>query len=226
MIIASLSVGRTTSWHGVDTGPRTFSGLYDCSVPSLFLIRHGRSQANAEGVLAGRAPGIDLDDVGRQQAESLAARLGPLPLVRLVTSPLERTVQTAEIICRNHPQATKASREKALIECGYGSWTGPPVKSLAKDPLWKVVQRQPSAAVFPDGESMADMQRRAVGAVRRIDTEVATEHGPDACWAAVSHGDVIKSVVADALGMHLDMFQRLVVHPASVCVLQYGANRP
>src|SRR5699024_9990607 len=99
-------------------------------------------------------------------------------------------------------------------------------KSLAKDPLWKVVQSQPSAAVFPDGESMADMQRRAVGAVRRIDAEVATEHGPAACWAAVSHGDVIKSVVADALGMHLDMFQRLVVHPASVCVLQYGANRP
>lgn len=195
-------------------------------MPTFILVRHGRTSANADGILAGRAPGVDLDDTGRQQAESLAERLAGVPITRLVTSPLERTVQTASIIAKNQPQPPKVRRDKALLECGYGTWTGQPIKALAKEPLWKTVQSQPSAVVFPDGESLIDMQRRAVGAVRRIDSEVADEAGDDACWVAVSHGDVIKSIVADALGMHLDLFQRIVVNPASVCVIRFGAQRP
>lgn len=195
-------------------------------VPTLMLIRHGRTTANAEGLLAGRAPGINLDETGKQQAQAVAERLVALPLARVVSSPLERTMQTANAIVKAHADPPRVSRDKALIECGYGSWTGQPIKQLSKDPLWKTVQSQPSAVVFPDGESMADMQRRAVAAVRRIDAEVAAAAGDDACWVAVSHGDVIKSVIADAYGMHLDLFQRVVVQPGSVSVIAYGAQRP
>lgn len=192
----------------------------------MILVRHGRTEANADGVLAGRTPGVGLDDVGRAQADTVASRLSGLPLADLVTSPLERTTQTASAIAKEQQQPISARRDRALIECGYGSWTGHPIKQLAKEPLWKRVQTQPSAVVFPDGEAMIDMQRRAVAAVRRIDGEVASRAGVDACWVAVSHGDVIKSIVADALGMHLDLFQRIVVSPGSVCVVQYGEQRP
>ena len=94
--------------------------------------------------------------------------------------------------------------ERGLLECDYGSWTGRELKTLAKEPMWRTVQAHPSAAVFPDGESMADMSARAVAAVRRWDARVEAEHGPDAVWVAVSHGDVIKAILADALGIHLD----------------------
>lgn len=170
--------------------------------------------------------GVDLDDVGREQADRVASRLAPLPLAAIVTSPLERTVQTARAIATAQTTPVTVRRDKGLLECGYGSWTGQPLKELAKHPLWKVVQTQPSAVTFPDGESMINMQHRAVTAVRTIDAEVAGTHGDDACWVAVSHGDVIKSVLADALGMHLDAFQRLTVHPGSVSVLRYSAARP
>ena len=111
-----------------------------------------------------------------------------------------------------------------LAEVRYGDWTGEPLKTLAKKPLWKVVQQHPSNAEFPgeDGESLAAMQTRAVGAVRRWNTEL----GDDAVWAAVSHGDVIKGVLADALGLHLDLFQRIVVDPGSLSVVHYTDTRP
>lgn len=192
----------------------------------MILVRHGRTAANADGILAGRSPGVDLDDTGAKQAARVGERLAALPLARLVSSPLERTVQTASAIAEHHPQDLEVRRETALIECGYGSWTGQAIKALAKEPLWKTVQNQPSAVVFPEGESLIDMQRRAVGAVRRIDAEVADEAGVDACWVGVSHGDVVKAIVADALGMHLDLFQRLVISPGSVCTIRYGTDRP
>src|SRR5699024_10340367 len=119
-----------------------------------------------------------------QQAQAVAERLAAVPLARVVSSPLGRTIQTANAIARAHPDPPQVARDKALIECGYGSWTGQPIKQLSKDPLWKTMQSQPSAVVFPDGESMVDMQRRAVAAVRRIDAEVAADAGDDACWAA------------------------------------------
>jgi len=115
-----------------------------------------------------------------------------------------------------------------LGECRYGDWTGREITTLAKDPLWRVVQAHPSAAVFPgpEGESMRGMQQRALDAVREWDARVAAEHGDDAIWAAVSHGDVIKAVLADAFGTHLDSFQRIVVDPCSVSVIRYTATRP
>ncbi|BCB90473.1 hypothetical protein Psuf_077860 [Phytohabitans suffuscus] len=116
--------------------------------------------------------------------------------------------------------------EEGLIECGYGQWEGEPLKKLAKDPLWPVVQQHPSAAVFPGGEAMAAMAARAVEAVRRWDARVTAEHGPDAVWLACSHGDVIKAVVADALGVHLDLFQRIVADPASLTAISFTPTRP
>ncbi len=197
---------------------------------TLLLVRHGRTTANASGILAGRTPGVRLDDQGVQQAARAGARIAGVPVAALVTSPQERCRQTAKAVAdaqkaAGHP-VTKAATDKALAECDYGEWQGQPIKVLLKEPLWRTVQQQPSAVTFPGGESMVAMQHRAVAAVRRIDAAVTAEHGPDAVWVAVSHGDIIKSVLADALGMHLDLFQRINVDPASVSVIRYAADRP
>lgn len=193
---------------------------------TLILVRHGRTPANADGILAGRAAGVGLDDVGRRQADAVAQRLSVLPLVRIVTSPLKRTVQTAQAVSAAQADVQAPLRDSGLVECGYGSWTGRSLTDLAKEPLWRTVQVQPSAVTFPGGEAMADMMHRAVSTVRSHDAQVAGDHGPEAIWAAVSHGDVIKAIVADALGLHLDAFQRVMVSPASICVIRYTEHRP
>jgi probable phosphomutase (TIGR03848 family) len=193
---------------------------------TVILVRHGRTTANASGVLAGRTPGVSLDDVGRTQAEAAGQRLAVVPLVEVVSSPLERCKQTAAAILSAQEGRPKRSTERGITECDYGDWQGRVLRTLAKEPLWKVVQTQPSAAVFPGGESLTAMQSRAVAAVRRKDAAVEAEHGPGAVWVAVSHGDIIKSLLADALGMHLDLFQRLHVDPASVSIVRYTAARP
>lgn len=195
-------------------------------MPTLLLVRHGRTPANADGILAGRTPGVHLDEIGREQASGVGRRLAELPIAALVTSPLERTVETAELLAAQLPHPPVLTREKGLLECGYGSWSGRALKELAKEPLWKTVQSQPSAVRFPDGESLPQMYARAVAAVRTWDARVAEQHGPDALWVAVSHGDVIKAIVADAYGMHLDSFQRILVGPGSVSVIQHTAARP
>lgn len=197
---------------------------------TLLLVRHGRTTANASGVLAGRTPGVRLDETGAEQAARAGARIAAVPIARLVTSPQERCRQTAKAVADAQRGAghtvTRATTEKALAECDYGDWQGQPIKKLLKEPLWRTVQQQPSAVTFPGGESMVAMQHRAVAAVRRIDAAVTAEHGADAVWVAVSHGDIIKSLLADALGMHLDLFQRINVDPASVSVIRYAADRP
>lgn len=190
-------------------------------VATLLLLRHGRTTANAAGGLAGRQP-VELDETGQAQARAVGERLRALPLAAVVTSPLVRCRQTLELAL---PGALPTI-EDGLIECGYGDWEGQPLKKLAKDPLWPVVQQHPSAAVFPNGEAMAAMAARAVGAVRSWDARVTAEHGPEAIWLACSHGDVIKAIVADALGVHLDLFQRIVADPASVTVIRYTPTRP
>jgi probable phosphomutase (TIGR03848 family) len=193
---------------------------------TLVLLRHGRTTANASGVLAGRIPGVSLDDRGREQAARAGERLAAVPLAAVVSSPMERCRETSAAVLERQDPAPSLQVEDALTECDYGSWQGRPLKDLAKEPLWTVVQRQPSAAVFPDGESMTTMQARAVEAVRRLDAQVEAEHGASAVWAAVSHGDIVKAVLADALGMHLDLFQRIQVDPASISIVRYTADRP
>ena len=196
---------------------------------TVILVRHGRTSANASGILAGRTPGVKLDDVGAQQAARTAERLAVVPLHGMVSSPLERCKQTAKAIASAQPDHAAYPRivsERGISECDYGDWQGRPLKDLAKEPLWKTVQSQPSAAAFPGGESMATMQARSVSAIRRLDAAFEAEHGAGAVWVAVSHGDIIKSVLADALGMHLDLFQRINVDPASVSIIRYTEARP
>ncbi|MEJ5915600.1 MSMEG_4193 family putative phosphomutase [Pseudokineococcus sp. 1T1Z-3] len=199
-------------------------------MPTLLLVRHGRTAANATGVLAGRSPGVDLDESGRAQAAALAERLAAVPLAAVVASPLQRTVATAQALLAAGGTARRPRpalvEEPRLLECDYGAWTGRALKELAREPHWKVVQGHPSAAQFPGGESLRDVQSRALAAVREHDARVEAEHGADAVWVAVSHGDVIKAVLADALGQHLDSFQRIVVDPASVSVVRYTPLRP
>ncbi len=192
---------------------------------TVLLVRHGRTTANAAGILAGRAAGVRLDAVGRGQAVRTAERLAAVPLVAVVSSPLERCRQTARAILERQ-DGTPLRIDGGLTECDYGQWQGRALAELAREALWSVVQNQPSAVTFPGGESLAGMHARAVAAVRGHDAVVEAEHGPGAVWAAVTHGDVIKSVLADALGVHLDLFQRIAVGPASVSIVRYGTSRP
>lgn len=189
----------------------------------VLLLRHGRTAANAAGGLAGRSP-VELDELGRAQAEALRARLAPLPLAAVVSSPLPRCRQTVALALPDAP----VIEDERLIECGYGDWQGRPIKELTEDPLWSVVQQHPSAARFPgeQGESMAQMAARAVAAVRDWDARLTASHGKHAVWLACSHGDVIKAIVADALGLHLDLFQRIVIEPATITAIRYTRTRP
>ena len=193
---------------------------------TVILARHGRTTANASGVLAGRSKGVHLDEHGLGQARAAAERLAGLPLAAVVTSPLERCRETAREIAKAQPEKPATATERGLLECDYGAWTGQELKTLAKESLWKTVQAHPSAVTFPAGESMTAMAQRGIDAVRRWDARLTDEHGPDAVWVAVSHGDVIKAILADALGMHLDAFQRIVVDPASLSVVRYTPMRP
>lgn len=196
-------------------------------MPTVILVRHGRSTANAEGVLAGWSPGVALDETGRAQATALAARLAALPLAAVVSSPLQRCQETVGPLLATRPELPLHTDER-VGECHYGDWTGRKIGELADEPLWATVQRHPSAAVFPgaEGESLRAMQARAVDAVRDWNERIQAEHGPDALYVVCSHGDVIKALAADALGLHLDLFQRIGTDPCSVTVVRYTPHRP
>ncbi|MGE9807604.1 MULTISPECIES: MSMEG_4193 family putative phosphomutase [unclassified Janibacter] len=198
-------------------------------MPTVILLRHARSTANAAGVLAGWSPGVHLDDDGRGQAREVAERLRDLPLVHVAMSPLERCRETAAPLLELKPDVT-TSTEADLGECHYGAWTGRPLAELAKEPLWRTVQDEPSRATFPasaehEGESLTAMAARTVAAIERIDAEVAHRHGPDALWLALSHGDPLKAVLAHAAGAPLDAFQRWHVAPASVSLIRLTDGR-
>jgi probable phosphoglycerate mutase len=193
-------------------------------VTLVFLVRHGLT-ATTGNVLTGWTPGIGLDDRGRQQAEALAARLAPVPLDAIISSPLERCRQTADAIAATgEGRPAVVLEDERVGECHYGDWTGQPLKRLAKEPLWRVVQAHAGAARFPGsgGESIMDMQHRAVSAIRDWNRRL----GPRAAYLICSHGDVIKSVITDSLGMHLDMLQRIQVDPCSLTVIRYTPLRP
>jgi probable phosphomutase (TIGR03848 family) len=191
-------------------------------VTTVILLRHGRTTANAGGVLAGWTPGVQLDESGAAQVQAVGERLAKVPLTAIVSSPLERCRQTADAVAAG--RELEVQTDDRLGEARYGDWTGRTIKELVKEPLWKVVQQHPSAAVFPgpEGEGLAQTQARAVAAVREWNAKL----GPEAVWLACSHGDVIKAILADALGLHLDQFQRIVVDPASVSVVTYTETRP
>lgn len=187
---------------------------------TVLLLRHGQTIANAEGVLAGWTPGVDLDDLGREQSEVAARRLRDVNIAAVLTSPLERCRQTADAVMNLHRADLPLHTEPSLAECRYGDWSGQQLEVLAKDSLWELIQTHPSGVTFPGGEAIADMQSRALSAIRKWNRKLG-----DTTYVVVTHGDVIKAVIADALGMHLDMFQRLRIDPGSISAVQYSEER-
>jgi probable phosphomutase (TIGR03848 family) len=182
----------------------------------LVLIRHAVT-AQTGPMLSGRTPGIDLSDTGTQQAEALGERLAKLPIAIVYASPIERTTQTAAAVAKHHGLEVQAL--PGVLEADYGEWTGGKLADLAKTDLWKTVQRAPSRARFPGGESMTEMQSRMVMALE----EVVTRHRGELV-VVVSHADPIKAAIAHYTGVHLDLFQRIVVSPASVTVFELGEH--
>jgi probable phosphoglycerate mutase len=183
-------------------------------VTRLVLARHAVT-AQTGPQLSGRQPGIDLSEEGRRQAEALADRLADLPVAAVYASPIERTTQTARAVAERHGLEVQAL--DGVLEADYGEWTGQQLAELAKTDLWKVVQRAPSRARFPGGESLAAMQARMVAA---LDAVVAAHAGE--LVVVVSHADPIKAAIAHYTGVHLDLFQRIVISPASVSAFAFS----
>lgn len=210
----------------------------------VLLVRHGTTPTTGQ-VLPGRAPGLHLADTGRAQAEAVAGRLGawltpsapPAPAPArtarstrpagparptvggIYASPLERTRETAAPIAK--ALGLRVRTERGLLECDFGDWTGRALKDLVKLPEWTTVQRYPSGFTFPAGESFVSMQRRMIETVAGL-----CRRHPGQAVVAVSHADPIKALVADAMGSHLDLFQRVVISPCSVTAISYGSTGP
>jgi probable phosphoglycerate mutase len=186
------------------------------STTRLVLVRHAVT-AQTGPLLSGRTPGIDLSEKGREQAKRLGERLAGLPIDVVYASPIERTSQTAAAIAAHH--GLEVQPLEGVLEADYGTWTGGTISELAKTDLWKTVQRAPSRARFPGGESLAEMQARMVGTLEEV---VARHRGE--LIVVVSHADPIKAALAHYTGVHLDLFQRIVVSPASVTVFELGEH--
>lgn len=196
-------------------------------MPTCLLVRHAHSRANAEGILAGRMSGVHLTELGQDQAARLAERFAGVGVAAVYTSPLERCLETAEAIAQT--AGVRLSVEPDLEECAYGAWTGRPLAELTQDPLWATVQDNPIMARFPDhdrfeAECLREMDARVTSAVRRLDEDVRRTHGESAVWVAVTHGDLIKAVLADATGTGLRHLQSFVADPASVSAVRYGGR--
>ena len=186
----------------------------------VVLVRHAHSQANAAGILSGRRPNIALSEKGRTQAQELATRLGELKVKELRVSPLQRCIETID------PWVSTKSRirrieDHGITEVDYGKWSGRTLRSLSREKLWKIVQENPSRVFFPDGEGMANMQARAIESMHLALSSTGT-----GAVVMVSHGDVIKALVAANLGMRLDDFQRIIIDPASVTVFDFSSKTP
>ncbi len=186
---------------------------------ALFLIRHAANDFVKEGKMAGWLPDVHINDEGHQQAEQMAARMDKIVLDAIYSSPLERAVETAEYLAR--PRGLEVQRRESLGEVRVGAWEGQKIDDLNKTDEWRMFQVYPSGARPPGGETGQQVQMRAVGEVESI----CAAH-PEGTVAIVSHADTIKAVVAHYAGIHLDLFQRLVVSPASVTVLWIGPWGP
>lgn len=182
-------------------------------MPNLLLIRHGENDYSKRGVLAGRRPGVHLNEAGRAQAKELAEGLGRLPIKAVYSSPLERAIETAEPLAKE--LGIRVIREPDLIETNVGSWEGKSVRRLALSKYWRIVQHSPSRAGHPGGETFMGTQLRIVSALEAI----CSRHRPRDLIACVLHSDPIKLAVAHFIGLPLDHFQRLGCDPASVSLL-------
>lgn len=180
----------------------------------IVLLRHAHSVANEKNLLAGRTPGISLSKTGKEQAKDLIARLGATNFDEVAISPLQRCRETIDPWLAADGAKSPVVIDESVSEVDYGSWSGKTLASLRRKSQWKVVQDFPSQMIFPEGESLLEMQGRALSGFYRLNA--VKGKGPR---LLVSHGDVIKSIVAHCLGMHLDQFQRLVIEPASLTII-------
>jgi probable phosphomutase (TIGR03848 family) len=187
-------------------------------VTTLLLVRHGANDW-VHGRLAGRIPGIHLNETGRQQAEAVAARLGDLPIEAIYTSPLDRTVDTATAIAG--PRGLPLRIVEGVQEVDYGEWQGAELKELYKHDLWPGVQFYPSGTRFPNGETLGEAQNRMVAAL-----DMLRARHPKGMIVVVSHADIIKLAVAYYIGMHIDLFQRLEIGTCSVTALAFTKMGP
>lgn len=186
---------------------------------TVLLIRHGENEWTASHKLAGRTPNVHLNEYGREQAEALGKRLAQSRLDAIYASPLERTVETAEAIAKHH--AIEIQTHDGLLEVDYGDWTGKKIKKLSKDPRWPVIQFYPSGAGFPGGETMYGMQTRFVQEINQLTAKHSGQ-----IIAVVGHADLIKSAVAHYLGMHFDLFQRIVISTTSITTIMFSPMGP
>lgn len=184
----------------------------------LLLIRHAVNDWVGDR-LAGWTPGVHLNDRGREQAATLARRLADWPIEAIYSSPLERAVETAQAVAEPHGLSVQI--EEGVGESRFGDWTGQSIKELAKTPEWQTVQFAPSLSQFPGGERLAEMQSRAVAAIDRL----RAQH-PKGIVAVFSHADVIKAMAAHYTGLHLDLFQRIVIDTASVTWIRFTPHGP
>ena len=187
----------------------------------IVLLRHAHSSANAKAILAGRAPGVNLSDRGRRESIEVAKRIEGVDFSLILVSPMERCAQTIEPLLaqlsKGNGVKPTVEVENDLVEVDYGKWTGKKLAFLSRDKAWKTVQNNPSAMYFPGGEGLLDVQARAM---RALNNAAHTPgRGPK---LLVSHGDVIKSIVSSVLGTHLDHFQKIVIDPASITVLDFN----
>jgi probable phosphoglycerate mutase len=186
----------------------------------FLLIRHAVNDWVSTGKLAGWTPEVHLSEEGKAQAEALGQRLAEVPLAAIYSSPLERTVETAQAIAAHHPKI-EMQIEEGIGEVRYGKWQGQKISTLAKKRKWYNVQHNPSRVQFPAGETMRGAQARAVDTIERLQSQ-----HPKGMVVVVSHSDVIKMITAHFLGMHLDLFQRIVISPASITSISLGSTRP
>jgi probable phosphoglycerate mutase len=187
----------------------------------VLLIRHAHSQANEKGILSGQLPGVFLSSRGESQAENLSKRLAGIRVKSIHISPMERCQQTIAPWLRDYAVTTPVKIVNDFVEVDYGTWSGKKLSTLSRQRLWKTVQSVPSQVQFPAGESMTNMSERTSRALASL--VKATGNGLS---IVVSHGDVIKSLITHALGLHLDELQRFVVDPASITILDFGDAKP
>ncbi len=185
---------------------------------TFYLVRHAVTSHTGKK-LTGWMEGVPLTDEGREQAAAVADRLADVQFSAVYSSPIDRTLQTAKLIAARHGLEVRTLRKLGEVE--YGTWTNRPLKVLARTKLWTKVQRWPSAVRFPEGETLREVQNRAVDEIDRL----ANEHPKDKI-CCVSHGDVIKLVLAHYMGVHIDLFQRIVIAPASISVLAVSEHGP
>jgi probable phosphomutase (TIGR03848 family) len=188
-------------------------------VTRLILVRHAQNEYVRTGKLAGRTPEVHLNDEGKWQAETLGKRLADKKITALYSSPLERAMETAEAIVNHHPELN-IQVDEGMLEADFGQWAGQRLRKLSRTRLWGIVQRYPSGARFPNGETFRAMQARAVDALDRI----ASLHSGTV--VVVSHADVLKAVIAHYAGVHLDLFQRIDIAPASISIVDSSPHGP